>query len=298
MDPRKNDKIRQPPRPRVSLSKKETPKHPAPKTKPPEPSAHITKGYAARKALKKKQVARSGEHAQNTPRHGTPTLSESNRSENVKKKNLEPEEKLPKKAEKTAKKIAKKILEETPGDKKNVTVDLAKTPHTVEIEEPFYGKVDKRRFNKGPVTLKVNPYTEKDYTLLERLGGYGLTAEQIAGCMGLTRRQFQYRMSIDPEIGCAIERGSGIGIKKVAQSLAQKAMAGDVTACIFFLKTQARWRETNHLKVEGEVTHVHTVDNEILKRMKELSPEQLDNRLDELKRLESGDEDIIDVEID
>jgi hypothetical protein len=37
----------------------------------------------------------------------------------------------------------------------------------------------------------------------------------------------------------------------IAQSLVTKARAGDTTAMIFFLKTQAGWRETSGLELSG-----------------------------------------------
>lgn len=53
-----------------------------------------------------------------------------------------------------------------------------------------------------------------------------------------------------------LENGSALANAKVAQSLFKKAMGGNVTAQIFWLKTRAGWRETQNLNHTGVVgTH-------------------------------------------
>lgn len=40
-------------------------------------------------------------------------------------------------------------------------------------------------------------------------------------------------------------------IAKVADSLVRQALAGNITAAIFFLKTQGGWKETDRLELSG-----------------------------------------------
>ena len=71
-----------------------------------------------------------------------------------------------------------------------------------------------------------------------------LSTEQIADYFGIGRRTFYSLMERDPEIAARYKKGRARAVGSIAQSLIAKARGGNVTAMIFFLKTQAGWRET------------------------------------------------------
>ena len=71
-----------------------------------------------------------------------------------------------------------------------------------------------------------------------------LNAEQIADFLGIGRTTFFALLNRDPDLSERYKRGKARAIGAVAQSLVTKARAGNVTAMIFFLKTQGGWRET------------------------------------------------------
>lgn len=71
-----------------------------------------------------------------------------------------------------------------------------------------------------------------------------LSTEQIADYFGIGRRTFWDMMARDEEIAAHYKRGKARAIGAIAQGLIQKARSGDTTSMIFFLKTQAGWRET------------------------------------------------------
>ena len=71
-----------------------------------------------------------------------------------------------------------------------------------------------------------------------------LNAEQIADFLGIGRTTFFALMNRDPDLSERYKRGKARAVGAVAQSLVTKARAGNVTAMIFFLKTQGGWRET------------------------------------------------------
>ena len=75
-----------------------------------------------------------------------------------------------------------------------------------------------------------------------------LTAEQVADYFGIGRRTFYSMMARDEEIAARYKRGKAKAIGAIAQGLINKARGGDTASMIFFLKTQAGWRETATLE--------------------------------------------------
>ena len=92
---------------------------------------------------------------------------------------------------------------------------------------------------------KPKELTEEQTVQVEALAAY-LTQDQIADYFGITRPTFAAMIERDPDISARYKRGKAKAIGTVAQGLLQKARAGDTTSAIFYLKTQAGWRETNH----------------------------------------------------
>lgn len=71
-----------------------------------------------------------------------------------------------------------------------------------------------------------------------------LSTEQIADYLGVGRSTFYTIMERQPEVAGRYKKGRARAIGSVSQSLIKKAMSGDNTAAIFYLKTQAGWKET------------------------------------------------------
>ena len=78
-----------------------------------------------------------------------------------------------------------------------------------------------------------------------------LSQEQIADYFGIVRNTFAAMIERDPEISARYKKGKAQAIESVAQGLLQKARSGDTASSIFYLKTQAGWRETNALELSG-----------------------------------------------
>jgi hypothetical protein len=93
-----------------------------------------------------------------------------------------------------------------------------------------------------PLTL-----TDEQKAEVETLAAV-LTAEQVADYFGIGRRTFYSMMQRDDEIAARYKRGKAKAIGVIAQGLINKARAGDTTSMIFFLKTQAGWRETAQIE--------------------------------------------------
>lgn len=90
-----------------------------------------------------------------------------------------------------------------------------------------------------------------DMAKVEALASRGLNNEQIASALGISERKLYYSKKFSAEFADAIKRGKAKGIVKVANALMEKALAGDTTAMIFFLKAQGNWREIKRTELTG-----------------------------------------------
>ena len=81
-----------------------------------------------------------------------------------------------------------------------------------------------------------------------------LNQDQIADYFGIGRRTFHAICQRDEEVAARYKRGKARAIAHVANGLLQKARSGDTTSAIFYLKTQAGWRETERHEHALEVT--------------------------------------------
>jgi hypothetical protein len=71
-----------------------------------------------------------------------------------------------------------------------------------------------------------------------------LNQDQIADYLGMSRSTFRGLCGRDEELAVRYKRGKAKAIAHVANGLLMKARNGDTTSAIFYLKTQAGWRET------------------------------------------------------
>ena len=98
---------------------------------------------------------------------------------------------------------------------------------------------------RSPITL-----TEAERHEIETLAAL-LNQDQIADYLGLSRPTFHEIRKRDPDIAERYKRGKARAIAHVANGLLQKARSGDTTSMIFYLKTQAGWRETDRPEQAG-----------------------------------------------
>lgn len=88
--------------------------------------------------------------------------------------------------------------------------------------------------------------TDDTRKLVETSSGLGLPHESIAVLVGIddkTLRKY-YREELD--------KGKAKAHAKIAQTLYQKATAGDTTSLIWWTKSQMRWSETVKQELTGE----------------------------------------------
>ena len=97
------------------------------------------------------------------------------------------------------------------------------------------------------------PQKEIDLKKVEKYASQLLTNDQIAINLGVCRKTFYVKKSEFPEIDEAIKRGREKGITKVINKLLESALAGNITAQIFILKTHGGpdWKEKQDVNLTG-----------------------------------------------
>lgn len=88
----------------------------------------------------------------------------------------------------------------------------------------------------------ARPSFEITDEMLERIGkcaGRGLTVEQIAYLIGCGPTTFYKIQKADPRIKEVMEQGRADALEAVTNALYEKAIKGDNTAMIFFLKNRS-----------------------------------------------------------
>lgn len=92
---------------------------------------------------------------------------------------------------------------------------------------------------------------EPDADQIEKIklyAGLGSTQEQTARLIGIC----EDTLAKQPIAKAAFEEGKAQTIAKVAGSLVRKALGGDTACAIFYLKTQAGWKETSGLDLKTD----------------------------------------------
>lgn len=100
-----------------------------------------------------------------------------------------------------------------------------------------------------------------DLDKVESLAASGLTLEQVAHCLGISYDTLNERSKEFSDFAAAIKRGKSKGIGMMANNLVKLAKAGNAAANIFWLKSQAKWRER---EIEEQL------DEEILEEIRKL----------------------------
>ena len=111
-----------------------------------------------------------------------------------------------------------------------------------------------------PPTARV--LTEEEKMHVEALASV-LTSEQIADYLGIARQTFYDIMERDPSVSVRYKKGRAKAVGNIAQNLLQQAQKGNITAAIFYLKTQAGWHETQILEAaKGVSIHIDAQDED------------------------------------
>ena len=90
-----------------------------------------------------------------------------------------------------------------------------------------------RKSHERPVEIK-----DSDLPRITKWASQGMTNDQVADLLGISRSKFYSLKAKGPNIRDALKKGRASGIETVSNALFDKATEGDTTAQIFFLKTR------------------------------------------------------------
>jgi hypothetical protein len=86
-----------------------------------------------------------------------------------------------------------------------------------------------------------------------------LSMSQICDYFGVSETAFRNMLERDERIKVAYKKGRSRAVESVARGLLAQAREGNVAASIFYLKTQAGWRETDKPESSGQQQEVKIV---------------------------------------
>lgn len=109
-------------------------------------------------------------------------------------------------------------------------------------------KTEKPRKKSGPKErFQITDEVLKEIT---QLGGLGFTQMQIAAYYGIRQTSWAKLKKEREEVQLACQKGKYKAVAMVASKLMELVRAGNVTAIIFYLKTQGGWCENKGREIE------------------------------------------------
>ena len=94
-------------------------------------------------------------------------------------------------------------------------------------------------------------FTQEQVAQVEALAAV-LSKGQMADYFGIGENTLRSVEERQPEVLEAYKRGKSKAVAGVASNLLSQARNGNTSAAMFYLKTQAGWRETSRHEVTGE----------------------------------------------
>lgn len=105
---------------------------------------------------------------------------------------------------------------------------------------------------KAPPIKPAKAKEAMDVARIEELAGRGLSKNDIAICLGISRSSYMTYQRENPEFHDAFDRGKAKAIAAVAGKLMSIASTGSLGAVCFYLKCQAGWDENNSINLSDK----------------------------------------------
>lgn len=110
--------------------------------------------------------------------------------------------------------------------------------NSIESDNDEVNSIESNKGGRPPVEL-----TAEQTASIKVLAQF-LSKEQLADYLGVSRPTFNAILARDEQVSLHYNSGKAIATLNVSKSLINKAIAGNMPAAIFYLKTQAGWKET------------------------------------------------------
>ncbi len=101
-------------------------------------------------------------------------------------------------------------------------------------------------------------FSEAEIAQVEALAAV-TSKRQMADYFGISETTLREVEGRQPEVSDAYQKGRARAIARMGQSLIKTGLDGNVTAQIFYLKTQAGWRETDEATQQREPITINIV---------------------------------------
>lgn len=95
-----------------------------------------------------------------------------------------------------------------------------------------------------------------------------LSLEQLADYFGVGKVTFYAIMSRQPEVAVRYNKGKARAIEGVASSLLKQTREGNTSAIIFYLKTQAGWRDQTKVDITSNGETIGSANDTVLAAIK------------------------------
>jgi hypothetical protein len=127
---------------------------------------------------------------------------------------------------------------------------------------------EKNKGGRPPIIL-----TEEQKKKVKQMASI-CTTQQIADYLGISRPVFFDILNRDEEVSILYKKGRVEGHNIVAGKLMDKIQNGDVTAMIFYLKTQSKWSNDKDEEIKDNNLHI-TVEIKKHENLDKLTPYQI-----------------------
>ena len=104
-------------------------------------------------------------------------------------------------------------------------------------------------------------FSDKQIKELQTLSAV-LNKEQLADYFGISHVTLKAIEKRQPEVSFAYKKGKAKAIANIGGNLIAKANSGNIPAQMFYLKTQAGWKETTRIETteSGKASNRHFID--------------------------------------
>jgi len=97
---------------------------------------------------------------------------------------------------------------------------------------------------------------------INELGKAGSNKTEVAKALGLNRMYLHRLINKMPTVKEAFDQKKQEFLDELTASVQERALNGDTTLSIFYLKTQGGWSEISHIEHGGEVNIIIKRDND------------------------------------